>query len=119
MSPVFIWTKNMNPLPILLYVTAPSLEVAEGLGSELVTKKLAACVNLLPQMTSIYQWEGKVEQSQEVVLLVKTTEAVASAARELILKSHPYDCPCIISLPVETTTSHEPFLEWITQSVKI
>ena len=98
---------------VFLYVTAPDLKTAQKLAETLVAGKLAACVNILPGMQSIYEWQGKIEQADEVVMIVKTTVAAAPAARETIIKAHPYETPCIAALPVNAPLSAEAFLKWI------
>jgi periplasmic divalent cation tolerance protein len=104
-------------MPIrFVYMTAGSLEEARRIGRELVSARLAACVNILPQMNSIYVWEGKLNEDAEVVLIAKTT---AGRIPELIAKVkslHSYSVPCIVSLAVED--GHPPFLEWIAASVE-
>jgi periplasmic divalent cation tolerance protein len=96
---------------IILYTTWPEAALAEAVGAELVAKRLAACVNILGEMTSIYEWAGKAEQTREVPMLVKTTAAKAEAAIQALVAQHPYDCPCVVQLPV--TGGHPAFLQWI------
>jgi periplasmic divalent cation tolerance protein len=104
-------------MPIrFIYMTAASLEEARRIGRELVSAQLAACVNILPQMQSIYVWEGQLQEDTEVVMIAKTT---ASRTAELIAKVkslHSYSVPCVVSLAVED--GHPPFLEWIARSVE-
>jgi periplasmic divalent cation tolerance protein len=69
-----------NDKPVLVYATFPSGEVAETMGRQLVEQRLAACVNILPGMTSIYRWEGVIERDSEVVMIVKTRASLAEAA---------------------------------------
>ncbi len=99
-----------------IYMTAPSLEEAQRIGRALVEAGLAACVNALPGMRSIYVWQGKVEEAAEAVLIAKTTaervEELFAAAKRL----HPYECPCLLSFTVEQ--GFAPFLDWIRQSVR-
>ncbi len=96
---------------VLLYVTAGSLKEAEALGKALLEKRLCACVNIFPEMRSFYWWEGQIEGAKEVVLVVKTTRALAEKAREEIVKRHSYSCPCVLEIPV--SGGHKPFLEWL------
>lgn len=85
---------------ILIYVTAPNRAAALAMGRALVDERLAACVNVLDGMTSIYRWQGVVETADEAVLLVKTAagrfDAVAARIREL----HSYDTPCVLEIPL-------------------
>ncbi len=95
----------------LVYVTAPNLAEAESLARLGVTKRLAACANILPAMRSLYWWQGKLEQADEVVLLFKTTEALAGELTRVIASAHSYDCPCVVVLPI--VSGHPAFLQWI------
>jgi periplasmic divalent cation tolerance protein len=85
---------------VLVYATFPTLEEAERVGGALVERGMAACVNILPGMTSIYVWQGERHRDRETVMLIKTraelADAVVSATREL----HPYDNPALVVLPV-------------------
>ena len=95
--------------------TCPTTEVAEQLASQLVTEKLAACVNILPKIKSIYQWQGKIVQDQEVQLLIKTDSELFQALCDKINQLHPYDVPEIIAL--EITQSSHAYLQWIDESL--
>jgi periplasmic divalent cation tolerance protein len=77
----------------------------------MVEEKLAACANILPGITSVYRWKDKIEQSQEVVLILKTRESFFSDVENRIKELHPYDLPCIVALPIEY--GHQPFLNWL------
>ncbi|GAB4533710.1 MAG: divalent-cation tolerance protein CutA [Parvularculaceae bacterium] len=98
---------------LLLYVTAPDPETAERIGRTLVEDRLAACVNILPRMQSVYRWNDALESAEEAVMIVKTTERRAAAARDRILSLHPYDEPCVLALPVAQAGSASGFLDWI------
>ena len=99
----------------LVYVTAPSLEEAERIGAMLVERRLAACVNILDKMRSMYWWEGKVERASEVVLIAKTRADRVSRLTEAVVAAHPYECPCVVVLPL--VDGHPEFLEWIESEV--
>ena len=99
-----------------IYMTAGSKAEAEKIGNALVESYLAACVNVLDGMQSIYRWEGKIQQDSEVVLIAKTTEALVSQLIEKVKSLHSYDCPCIVSLPI--SDGYPPFLDWIQSEVK-
>jgi periplasmic divalent cation tolerance protein len=100
---------------IVVLMTAGSREEAVRLADILVVARLAACVQILPEIESVYHWEGKVERAPEVLLLAKTTldnfEALENAVRSL----HSYQTPEIVALPV--TTASAPYLEWLTANV--
>jgi periplasmic divalent cation tolerance protein len=99
-----------------VYMTAGNPEEAQRIGRELVGGGLAACVNILPQMNSIYVWEGRIEEASEVVLIAKTTEARVADLIAKVKSLHSYSCPCIVSLKVED--GYPPFLEWVAGSVE-
>jgi periplasmic divalent cation tolerance protein len=99
----------------LVLVTAPSLKVARQLAGAILQKRLAACVNLVPQIESHYWWQGRLERGNEILLLVKTTKTKLPALEKLILAEHPYDTPEIISVPLQTGTPR--YLAWIDQSM--
>lgn len=87
--------------PVLVYTTYPSIVEAERAGQALVEQGLAACVNILPGMRSIYRWEGKVERAEEAVMIIKTRAEAQGKVAEAIRESHPYDTPAILFLPTE------------------
>lgn len=95
----------------IVYVTAPSLAEAEGLARLAVEGRLAACANILPAMRSLYWWQGKLEQADEVVLLLKTTESLVPALTKALTGAHSYDCPCVVALPI--ASGNPDFLRWI------
>jgi periplasmic divalent cation tolerance protein len=99
-----------------VYMTVGNLEEAQRIGRELVTASLAACVNILPQMNSIYVWEGKIEEASEVVMIAKTVEARVADLIARVKALHSYSCPCIVSLKVEN--GYPPFLKWVAGSVE-
>lgn len=96
---------------VFVYMTAGSREEAEGLGRALVEERLAACVNILPGMRSVYRWQGAVETGEEAVLIAKTRadrfEALAARVRAL----HSYAMPCIVELPLGRGDA--PYLDWL------
>lgn len=97
--------------PVLVYTTYPSLVEAEKAGRLLVENGLAACVNILPEMRSVYRWEGKVEQASEVVMIVKTRQAQQEAVAEAVKRSHSYDTPAILFLPADG--GDRAYIDWI------
>ena len=94
-----------------VYCTTESIEEAKRISKILVETKLAACVNLIPEMYSIYQWQGKIEESQEVVLIAKTTTDCFEGLKQTIIEQHSYECPCIVALPM--IEGNPDFLQWI------
>ena len=94
----------------------PNKTEAISAGKKLVANKLAACINIIDNMTSIYQWNGEVQESSEVILLAKTTaknwEQVANELKEV----HSYECPAIFSL--KASNIQDSYLSWIKQNCK-
>lgn len=96
--------------------TVPDRESGERIAQILVEARLAACVNLVPGLTSIYRWQGKVENESECLLVIKSTAARSQALIEQIKTLHPYDLPEIIALPI--TDGSPEYLKWITDSTQ-
>jgi periplasmic divalent cation tolerance protein len=100
----------------VVLITVPSAESAKTLAHGIIERQLAACVNIIPQVTSVYRWEGKVNEDSEQLLVIKTESKLlkdlAAAVREL----HPYTVPELISLPI--TAGSQAYLNWVTDSVK-
>jgi periplasmic divalent cation tolerance protein len=102
----------MNPDFIVVLITVPSTEVGEQIASALVEQKLAACVNILPSITSIYAWQGEVQNDRESLLVVKTrAELFHERLVPAINARHPYDVPELIALPV--VMGSKSYLDWI------
>lgn len=101
---------------VLIYVTFGSLEAAEKVGGELVEQRLAACVNILPRMISIYRWKGERQRDEEVVLIAKTREALSDAVIAAVKGLHTYETPAILVLPIEGGS--EAYLSWIADETR-
>jgi periplasmic divalent cation tolerance protein len=99
-----------------VYMTAGSAEEAQRIGEALVENRLAACVNILDGMRSIYRWEGKVQKDREVVMIAKTTRDRLPALIDTVTALHSYDCPCIVSVAIDG--GHPDFLAWISAEVR-
>ena len=99
----------------LVLITAPE-NVAEKLAEQLLEKQLAACVNLLPKVSSIYRWQGKIERAEEVLMIAKTTNSLFSELEKFVLEIHPYDTPEIICLGVEKGL--DQYLVWVRSETK-
>jgi len=95
----------------LVLCTVPNLEVARGLGRTLVEERLAACVNLLPQLTSIYRWEDAICEEPEVLLLIKTRKERLEQLQARVLALHPYEVPELLALPVGSGS--DAYVEWL------
>ena len=94
-----------------VYMTAGSIEEAKSIGQILVRQNLVACVNLLENMTCIYNWEDKLEEGQEIVMIAKTRKALMAKLIETVKSHHSYDIPCILELPIQG--GNLDFLSWI------
>jgi periplasmic divalent cation tolerance protein len=85
---------------VLLYCTTGSLAEAEAIAQKLVGERLAACANIIPGMRSVYRWQGKLEQSDEAVLILKTRPDLIEAATAAVKAAHSYSVPCVLPLTV-------------------
>ena len=101
----------------IVLCTAGSEEEARKIAQHLVERRLAACVNIVPQIESIYRWEGKVESSREWLLLIKTTAERFAAVRAAIQELHSYDLPECVALAIEDGSSG--YLQWLENSVRV
>ena len=95
----------------VVLVTAPDVKVARRLAKAALSARLIACANLLPGVESHYWWQGKMERSNEVLLLLKTSAARLASLEELIRDKHPYDTPEFVVLPI--TGASRRYLEWL------
>ncbi len=100
----------------IVLTTAGSEEEARKIARHLVEKWLAACVNIIPQVESIYRWQGKVDSSREWLLLVKTTQEKFSAVRDALRKLHSYDLPECVAITIEDGSPE--YLQWLADSVQ-
>jgi periplasmic divalent cation tolerance protein len=96
---------------VFVYTTFPSVVEAEKAGRVLVEARLAACVNILPGMISVYRWQSAIERADETVMIVKTRASLAGAVQECIKECHPYDTPAMAVLPVESMEHR--YLAWL------
>ena len=100
----------------LVLTTAGSEEEARNVAHALIDRKLAACVNIVPQIESIYRWQGKVESAHEWLLLIKTTSENFLAVRDAIRELHSYELPECIALAIDDGSPD--YLQWLADSVK-
>ena len=101
----------------VVLMTAPDMEVARELGRRLVEERLAACANIVPGLTSIFNWQGEVKDESEVLMVLKTTGSVVDALVERAASLHPYDVPEVLALPV--VDGYRPYLEWVRSEVGV
>ena len=102
-----------NDKPVLIYTTFPSTESADAAGGGLVEAGLAACVNIIAGMTSIYRWEGKIARDSEAVMIVKTRDSLAEAVMGKVKELHPYDAPAFLVVPVVGGSAE--YIGWLMQ----
>lgn len=95
----------------LIYVTAANREEALAIARAVVEERLAACANLLAPITSVYRWQGTVQEDTEVAMILKTQCELVERLTERILALHSYECPCVVALPI--TAGNPAFLNWI------
>jgi periplasmic divalent cation tolerance protein len=98
-------------LNCVVYVTAPAGDKAEAVAREVVKRRLAACVNIVPSVKSIYRWEGKMTEDNESLLIIKTKKSLLKKLINQVVLIHPYDVPEIIALPI--IDGHKPYLDWL------
>jgi periplasmic divalent cation tolerance protein len=96
---------------LIVFTTTPNFEEAESLAEKIVAEKLAACVQILPQMKSIYFWEGAIQKESEQLLLIKTLEEKYDALEKFILANHEYEVPEISAVKAERVSDR--YLGWI------
>jgi periplasmic divalent cation tolerance protein len=101
---------------IIVFSTCGSAEEAQKIARTLVEGRVAACVNILPEIRSVYRWKGAVEEASEWLLLIKTTQAQFERLRAEIARLHSYEVPEIVALPV--AGGLEAYLDWIAASVE-
>uniref|UniRef100_A0A8D2PUF6 Protein CutA n=1 Tax=Zosterops lateralis melanops TaxID=1220523 RepID=A0A8D2PUF6_ZOSLA len=97
------------------FVTCPNQSVATELARALVQQRLAACVNIVPGITSVYTWQGKLEEDSEVLLMIKTRSSRVPELTEYVRSHHPYEVPEVVALPV--AQGNPPYLRWVGDSV--
>ena len=100
----------------VVYVTAPDDIIAKKIAKGLVSEKLAACVNIIPNVCSIYEWEGNIIEDTEVLMMIKTKSCKVEDLTKYVTENHPYDLPEVISLPIENGSSK--YINWIKSSVE-
>jgi periplasmic divalent cation tolerance protein len=102
--------------PIVVFMTASNGEEATRLADLLIGAQLAACVQILPEMESVYRWQGQVERQSEVLLIAKTTTAKFADLEREVRALHSYETPEIVAVPIVAGSS--PYLEWLSASVE-
>ena len=101
---------------IVVLVTCENQDEAKKIAGALVEKRLAACANILPNVRSVFRWQGAVEDEDEVLMIIKTRHEVFDHLAEVVTELHSYDVPEIIALPI--VAGNAPYLDWIENEVK-
>lgn len=107
----------MESQALVVYCTCPDQGAAEYIAEAVVTEQLAACVNLVPDVTSIYCWQGEIQHVAELLLIIKTCRTVYPQLEARIIELHPYQVPEIIALPIQTGSA--AYLAWIADNTGI
>jgi periplasmic divalent cation tolerance protein len=101
---------------VVVLSTVAKAEDARRIAHALVERRLAACVNVVPGVRSVYRWKGRIEEDDERLLVIKTRRDRAEALRQALVALHPYELPEAIVLPVEA--GHAPYLAWLDESTR-
>lgn len=101
----------------VVLVTVPDMDSGVVLARRVVGEGLAACGNVIPGLTSVYRWEGEIQEDPEALVLMKTTEEALPELKRRVTELHPYDVPEFLALPVED--GHLPYLRWVLGEVRI
>ena len=98
------------------FITVPNLEEGKRLARVFLEERVAACVNIIPQVTSLYWWEGAIQEDPELLLVVKTSQDKLERLMELVRSHHPYQVAEVVSLPIEA--GNPPYLQWLEDSLR-
>jgi len=101
---------------LLVFTTLPTADKAAEIAKLLVDEKLVACANLLPAVRSIYRWQGKMHDENEVLVLLKTRAEQLERLKLRLLEVHPYEVPEVLAVPVES--GYQPYLDWLAGETK-
>ena len=99
----------------IVYMTAGNMDEASRIAKVLVQRRLAACVNIIDGMRSVYEWEGTIQEEREVVIIAKTHADCLPELEEAVKSMHSYDCPCIVG--VDVSGGNNAFLDWVREQV--
>lgn len=99
----------------LFYITCPNQELARQISKVLLEERLIACANIIPQMESHYWWQGKLQSSNEAVLVLKSRKSLKAQIQNRIEQIHSYETPCILEIPIQS--GNDPYLKWLASSL--
>ncbi len=102
----------------MVYITTQNQKEARDIGSKLVEEKLAACVNIIDGMESLYRWKGSIESDNECILIAKTTYSNITPLTNRVKELHSYEVPCIISINLSEQEGNPDYLNWLVDSVR-
>jgi periplasmic divalent cation tolerance protein len=102
---------------VIAYITAKDKAQALSIGRALVEERLAACVNVIDNMTSIYRWDGEINEDSEAVLIAKTSAEIFEQLTERVKQLHTYTCPCVVSIPI--IGGNKDYLNWLGENTKV
>ena len=94
-----------------VYITTKNHDEALNIGRDLVSRRLAACINIIDKMHSLYWWNGEIQEDDETILIAKTTKDNIDALTNRVKVLHSYSCPCIVAFPIDN--GNKDYLEWI------
>ena len=103
-------------VPVLITTTTATREDARNIASRLVEERLAACVQIVEPITSVYTWQGTIEEEQEILLLIKSTQDLVAPIADLLDRIHPYEVPELIATPIVDGST--PYLSWLWESLR-
>ena len=105
-----------EPAYIVLFITTPTTEAAQRISRALLEQRKVACVNIVPRVSSLFWWQGKINSARESLLIVKTTASQLNELVTLVKELHSYDVPEIVAMPI--VGGNQDYLEWIGNEVK-
>jgi periplasmic divalent cation tolerance protein len=105
-------SKNLS----IVLCNTSNIENSKSIANKLVEQNLAACVNIIPKIHSVYEWNGKIESEEESTMLIKTTSELLEKVEEVILKFHSYDTPEILAFKIDK--SNKDYLQWLVGAIK-
>lgn len=103
-------------LLVFAYITTKNKSEAKKIGKVLLQERLAACVNIFDNMSSMYWWEGKIEEANETVLIAKTTKKLSPKLSKKVKSLHSYSVPCILQIPI--SGGNKEYVEWLMEQIK-
>jgi periplasmic divalent cation tolerance protein len=99
-----------------VYITVPSKEESQKLAKWAVESRHAACGNIIPHMTSVYEWQGEICSREECILILKTTNDRSASLAKGLVEKHSDECPCVCTFPLES--AYDPFVDWVRNQVQ-